>query len=105
MPDGVVVGRRRQWQRSVYRPELIGGGNALSVGRVLHVHVEALPQVSVPGALCLSVSIPEEDDHGQEQNGTCSDYTRLTALFKIREQFNLQAGGKSVLIWSMVSGL
>ena len=50
---------------------------ALSVlGGVPHVHVQQLAaEVSAPGALCLAVSIPEAEDQGQEQNGTCDDYS------------------------------
>ena len=71
LPDGVVVGR---WQRrgSEYRPELLAG-SAVAVGRVFRVDGEALPQVSEPCALRLPVSIPEEDDHGKEQDGTCGE--------------------------------
>ena len=71
LPEGVVV---RRWQRrgSEYRPELLAR-SAIEARRVLRVGGEALPQVSEPGALRLPVSIPEEDDHGKEQDGTCGE--------------------------------
>ena len=53
------------------------GEGALSVlCSMSHVHTQELAtEVSVPGTLCLPVSIPEAEDQGQEQNGTCGDYS------------------------------